>query len=424
MVKHNMEKPHVCIVGGGVIGIACAHYLLSYGYQVTLVDKQSLGQEASKGNCGFIHHHSHVLPLAQPGVILTVLKMMLTHGWNAPVYIQPQILFSIRNWLWQFYRNCSSEMLHQNVMARVALLNSSCQLYRELLRSQKFAYRWHEKGSLIVFENQAQLEQARVEHESLHQEFGLEYQWLNGETLLDVEPNLKSNLAGGIYFASDAHLQPDLLIKAWIDVLKQNGVVIRENCNVEELICENGQAQSIITSSGKISADHFVFATGAFTSQLQDKLQCELPILPGKGYSLSLSYSSSKPTIPIVFPEKNMAITPMDDYLRLGSIMELVGYNKKLHERRFSQLKSSIGIYYKNLQHETVVEKWCGLRPMTPDGVPYIGACPSMKNVFVAAGHNMEGLTLAPATGKLIAEMIADEKPHVDPVPYRIGRNK
>ena len=205
--------------------------------------------------------------------------------------------------------------------------------------------------------------------------------------------------------------------------MKQQGVAIREYCAAQNLIEQTGQAIAMQTNTDTITADYFIFATGTFTPQMLKQLHCTLSLQPGKGYSISLAYSTLKPVLPMAFPEHNVVITPMDEFYRLGSILEFVGYDKTLTPQRFELLKRSVKEYLKHFPEDTVIEKWCGLRGMTPDGVPYIGTCPKFPNVFVAAGHNMDGITMAPATGKLIAELIADEKPHLDLEPYRLDRH-
>lgn len=211
-------------------------------------------------------------------------------------------------------------------------------------------------------------------------------------------------------------------MSSWHLVLQTKGVGIRENCEVQGWVQENGRARAVRTSQGELPADAFVVATGALAPLLQQHLGCKLPIQPGKGYSITMPRPAKCPAIPLIFEEHRVAITPMQSGYRIGSTMEFAGYDTSLNRRRLDALKAGATHYLQEPYCEPTVEEWYGWRPMTYDGKPIIDRSPAMNNVLVAAGHNMLGLSMAPGTGRLVAEILDGDKPHLDPTPYSLAR--
>jgi D-amino-acid dehydrogenase len=200
--------------------------------------------------------------------------------------------------------------------------------------------------------------------------------------------------------------------------LLASGVAIQEECSATSLVRENGRARAIQTSGGEIEADAFIVAAGALAPDWQRELGCRLPIQPGKGYSVTMPRPSRCPAVPMIFEEHRVAVTPFRSGYRLGSTMEFAGYDSTIRPQRIELLKSAARQYLHEPLAEPVQEEWCGWRPMTPDSLPIIGPSPALANVWIAAGHNMLGLSMAPATGRLAAEMISEEQPHLDVKPY------
>jgi len=171
-----------------------------------------------------------------------------------------------------------------------------------------------------------------------------------------------------------------------------------------------------------MSADAFVVAAGAWTPLLNIDLGCRIPIQPGKGYSITMPRPKSCPRIPLIFEEHLVAVTPMQTGYRLGSIMEFAGYDTSLRQSRLDLLRAGASHYLQEPIAEPILESWYGWRPMTYDSIPIIGPSPALPNIYLAVGHNMLGLSMAPATGKLIAELLNEQKPHIDPAPYSPAR--
>jgi D-amino-acid dehydrogenase len=169
-------------------------------------------------------------------------------------------------------------------------------------------------------------------------------------------------------------------------------------------------------------ADAFVVATGAWTPLMNEELGCRVPIQPGKGYSMTMKRPNICPGIPLIFPETKVAVTPWGSGYRLGSMMEFAGYDESLREERLALLKRGAEGFLREPWTEEVEEKWFGWRPMTVDGVPIIDLAPAMKNVVIAAGHNMIGMSTGPGTGRLVGEMMSGGTTFIDRRPYSLAR--
>jgi D-amino-acid dehydrogenase len=412
-------KRHVIIVGGGVIGTACAHYLVRTGFRVTVLDADRMGQACSHGNCGLVCP-SHVLPLAEPGAIRSALKAMLSP--DAPFSIRPRVDLRLWSWLWHFAWRCNHRDMLDAGQAIQAILESSLVEYQRLVEGERIECEWQRRGLLFVYRSPTALESYATTNDLLSETFHAPARKLAVEELLALEPSLKTDVAGGWYYDHDAHLRPDKLLRSWRDHLQASGVEFREQVQVHGFDHADGKASVARTSQGTFVADEFIVATGATTPFLEQELGCRIPIQPGKGYSLTMPRPADCPQIPMIFPEHRVAVTPMASGYRLGSIMEFAGYDSSIQPERLALLKTAAACYLREPWCDPVEEVWYGWRPMTWDSLPIIDRSPRAANVWVAAGHNMLGLSMAPATGKLVAELVAGIPPHIDPRPYRISR--
>jgi D-amino-acid dehydrogenase len=414
-----MSSGRVIVIGGGVVGAACAYYLARSGWQVTILEKGEFGKGCSHGNCGFVCP-SHVLPLATPGAIGQSLKSMLTK--DSPFYIKPRFDLSLWTWLWRFARRCNSHDMMASGRAIQALLNSSRALYGELMSNESFDCEWETRGLLFVFRGRKEMEHYAETDRLLRDSFNMPAVRYDGEAARELEPALKPGMAGGWHYTTDAHLRPDKLMSSWRRVLQGHGVAISERCELSGFVNADLRARGIRTSQGEMAADAFVVATGAWTPLLNQYLGCKIPIQPGKGYSITMPRPAKCPTIPLIFEEHRVAVTPMQSGYRLGSTMEFAGYDATLNRRRLDLLKAGAGHYLDEPYGEPVEEEWFGWRPMTPDSVPIIDRSPAYANVLIAAGHNMLGVSMSPATGRLVAELLGEQRTHIDPRPYGLAR--
>jgi D-amino-acid dehydrogenase len=240
--------------------------------------------------------------------------------------------------------------------------------------------------------------------------------------LLNLEPALKPGCAGAWHYLTDGHLRPDKLMLAWRRVLEGLHVEIREDCELRDFVAEGRIARRLITNKGELAADQVVVATGAWSPRLKHLLKSPIAIEPGKGYSLTMARPAVCPRYPLIFEEHRVAITPLPSAYRIGSTMEFAGYDDTLNPDRLSLLREGASLYLREPLAEPVLECWYGWRPMTPDSMPFIGRMPAFDNLYLAAGHGMLGVSMSPATGKLIAELIDGKATHVDPEPFWVGR--
>jgi D-amino-acid dehydrogenase len=414
-----MNSSKAIVVGGGIIGTACAWYLSRSGWRVTIVEKGAFGQGCSHGNCGFICP-SHVLPLAGPGAVGMALRSLFRK--DSPFYIKPRFDPALWRWLAHFARRCNHADMLRSGRAIQALLNSARSLYDELIRDESLDCEWQARGMLFIFRTPARMEHHAETVAMLQEKFGLAARRLDGSALIELEPALKPGLAGAWHFPSDAHLRPDKLLSSWRKALESRGVTIRENCEVRGFLRDGKLARGLETSQGNMPAEAIVVAAGAWTPFLSRHLGCRVPIQPGKGYSITMARPRRCPTYPLIFEEDRVAVTPMATGYRLGSTMEFAGYDATLNRRRLDILRRAAPLYLHEPFGEPIEEEWFGWRPMTWDSLPIIDHSPPMENVLIAAGHNMLGVATAPATGKLVAELLGRQTPHLDPEPYRLRR--
>lgn len=410
----------VIIVGGGVVGAACAYYLHKAGAEVTVIDQHQFGRACSHANCGFISP-SHILPLCQPGAIRASLPLLLRR--NSPFTVKWRLDFELLRWFWRFARQCNQQQMLQAGAARQALLNSSRELYQSLIDSGELSdCDFEARGLLFVFDSKKQFDHHAEVDRLLQREFGLAAKPFAGEEFNALEPALRTGFGGGWLYECDAHLRPDKLMTAWKQRLQAAGVELIEHCEFQSLTVTEGSIRSIETSQGAMAADQVVFATGAWTGRMQAQLKAKLPIQPGKGYSITMPRPSVCPRYPLIFEEHRVAITPWQSGYRIGSTMEFAGFDPSIRQARLDLLMDGARHYLREPIAEPIQETWYGWRPMSADGVPIIGRLPKFKNAWVASGHSMLGLSMGTATGKLIAELLTNQTPHVDPQPYRSER--
>jgi D-amino-acid dehydrogenase len=409
----------VAVIGGGVIGACAAYYLARAGFRITVLDRGRFGAACSHANCGFICP-SHVLPLAAPGAIWSTLKTLFQR--NSPLKVRPGVAIRNLGWFLRFAGRCNGRDMLAAGRAIQALLNSSRTLFDDLLRDERLECEWETRGLLFVFRTAEPFEHYAGVDDLLRREFALGARRFDSAELAALEPALKPGMAGGYLYETDAHLRPDRLMGELKRILIERGVEVREHSDVTGFIREQAIAKAVRTTGGDVEAEHFVVATGAWTPLLNRELGCRVPILPGKGYSITMPRPALCPTHPMIFEEHRVAVTPFATGYRLGSTMEFAGYDESLNRSRLSILTEAATVYLKDPLAEPVEEEWWGWRPMTFDGLPVIDRSPAMRNVLIAAGHNMLGLSMATATGRLVAEMIGGAKPHIDPAPYSLTR--
>lgn len=413
------DKLDAIIVGGGAIGCGSAYYLAKQGLKVRVVEADRIGAACSHGNCGYICP-SHAMPLTAPGAIAKTIGTALNP--NAALYIKPRLDPGLWSWLARFAGRCRTGPMMQAAAARNALLASSMALYRGLLASEPIDVEWDDRGLLFVFKSAKEFDEYGHSVEIAKREFGVRFDAYEGPRLTELEPALKPELAGGWHCPTDAHLRPDRLIAAMRGLLTDLGVELVEGVRVERFHGGQGEATSLATSAGEMQAKTYVLTTGAEAPHFAAQLGCKLPIQPGKGYSITMPRQDNGPVTPMILEESHVAVTPWASGLRIGSTMEFVGYDRRINPRRIELFKRAAAEHFVEAPTGPVEEEWFGWRPMTYDEIPCIGPAPKLRNVIVAAGHGMIGMSTMTGTGKLVSDLATGATPHIDPAPYSLER--
>jgi D-amino-acid dehydrogenase len=413
-----MKPVDVLIVGGGAIGLACAHYLVRAGREVCVIERDTVGSGASHGNCGLVVA-SYLLPLCVPGAVRKELPGLLRPG--SPLYVKPALDPGLLAWLLRFAGRCRGRFVQDAVRARERLLTSSDRLFQELFRDHALEAEYERRGLLVVCRTEQAMRGYEAKNEALRP-FGHAAAPLVGGALRALEPALREDVFGAWYHSTDSHLRPDRLMQSWKQLLAGCGVRIEENCRLERFRRHEGRVAAAVTSRGEFAAADVVLAAGAWSAPIAAELGLRLPLQPGKGYSVTMARPAVCPRIPCSFAERRVVATPWPSGYRLGGTMEFSGFGTALDPRRLAALTAAAGEYLTDPVGQPVVERWAGLRPMTYDDLPVIGRAPRLRNLTLATGHGMLGITTAPATGRLVAEIICGREPHIDARPFRPDR--
>jgi D-amino-acid dehydrogenase len=408
-------RSDVIIIGGGVVGLACANALLDAGRSVTVLERETVGCGASRGNCGLITP-SHALPLNRPGMVRKVLKWIGKA--DAPILLRPRLSWEAVTWGLRFMRNCRPERMLSSLLGRAALLEVSRDMYSAWIAAEEIACEWEELGLLEVFATDAGQAEADEIYGQL-EEHGLVSERLDRAALLEHEAALRDDLTGARLWARDAHLRPDRLVDEFERRVREKGAVIEENCPVDDVLTEGGSVSAVVTAAGAREAGHFVLACGAWSPKLGRAFGVKLPVQPGKGYAITAERPDPCPRYPLLLREANMGVTPWPSGLRLAGTMEFAGFDGRLRRARVEALRAGATRYLKQ-PPPAGGEEWFGYRPMSPDELPIIDMLKT--NAVVATGHGMMGVSMAPATARLVAELVTGAEPFVDPAPYRADR--
>jgi D-amino-acid dehydrogenase len=413
------DRQSAIVIGGGIIGCSAAYYLAKDGWQVTLLEQNRIGSGCSHGNCGFICP-SHVLPLTMAGAAWNTIKTMFRK--DSALHVKLRWDPAFWAWLLRFALQCRQRNFLKTAAARHALLASSMKLYRQLGQDESLDAEWQDRGLLLVYKSAQDFAAGEMVANLVRNEFGILAVRYEGEELQKIEPALRPSMAGGWHYPGDSHVRPDRLMASLAILLKSRGVDLREKVSVTEIKADGAHSCTVQTSDGHLWAGLLVLAAGAETPFLARQLGCRIPIQPGKGYSITMPRPERAPSIPIIFHDYHVAVTPWANDIRIGSTMEFTGYDRTINQRRIDLFRRTAMENLVDFSCQQIQETWYGWRPMTYDELPCIGRIPAARNVIVAAGHGMIGMASGPATGKLIAEIASGSNPHIDPAPYALSR--
>lgn len=409
----------VVILGGGVIGLFSAYYLSKAGHNVTVLDRQKLGA-SSTGNAGMIVP-SHVTPLAAPGMISKGVRWMFNS--KSPFYVKPRWNSDLFSWGWKFYRSANQNHVNNSTKALRDISLLSKKLYQELAHtSSDFEYK--EKGLLMLYQSE-KVGYEELEAAKIAKDLGLEVEVYDSAGLSALNYGPKTNVSGAILYKSDAHLQPNKLMAFLRSELEDMGVKVVEESNIRTIETSNGRVIKVITEDQGFKADEFVIAAGAWSKEPAKLVGESIKLLPGKGYSFTVPKMDNAPTIPTILCEGKVAVTAFQDQIRFGGTMEITHVkDQKINRNRVEGIVNTINSFYPEINVKMPEKKdiWMGYRPCSPTGLPYIGRSADYSNLTIATGHGMMGLSLGPATGYLVKEIIEEDTPSVDISPYNLQR--
>ena len=403
----------VIVLGSGVIGVTSAYYLAKQGAEVTVLDRQAgPAEETSFGNAGQISP-GYSTPWAAPGIPFKAVKWMFQH--HAPLAVQLDGSMWQLQWMMQMLKNCGADQyaVNKERMVRVAEYSRDC--LRTLRDETGIRYENRSKGTLQIFRKESQLDAVQRDIEVL-KETGVEFELLDRESLGRVEPALaevKDNLVGGLHLPNDETGDCYLFTNALATEAKVMGVDFQFNQNVEKLIVEGGEIKGVLVNGKVLTADRYVLAFGSYSRDFLKPLNLDLPVYPVKGYSLTVPIvdPSHAPQSTVLDETYKIAITRFDQRIRVGGMAELSGFNLGLNEDRRGTLEMVTRDLFPGGDLEQA-SFWTGLRPMTPDSTPIIGAT-QYKNLFLNTGHGTLGWTMACGSGKLISDLVLGHTPEI-----------
>ena len=399
------------IVGGGIVGLCVAYYCSHKGHRVTLIERGGPERDGcSFANAGMLVA-SHVVPLASPGMVQLGLKWM----WNAesPFYVKPRLSADLLDWGWKFYRAASQAHVERAAPRLRDLHLASRACFKEWAALWGNEFGLTEQGLLMLCNTERGLEE-EVNNATRARQLGIPAEVLTPRATAELEPNIRMAIAGSVYFAQDCHLTPGLLMAALTREVERAGVKVTYGTEVSGWRSKGTRIEAVQTNRadvGELSADEYVVCAGVWSTHIVRDLGLRIPMQAGKGYSLTLETPAWLPRVCAILSEARVAVTPMGTALRFGGTMELTGLDETVNAARLQGIVNSVARYYPDVTpaHFERATVRSGLRPCSPDGLPFVGRVSRLANLSVATGHAMMGVSLGPITGKLMAEILSDE---------------
>jgi D-amino-acid dehydrogenase len=399
-------KSEVVVIGGGIVGLSSAYYLAKAGFSVVVLEKSNDASACSYGNAGFIAP-SHFIPLSAPGIISKGLRWMLNP--ESPFYIKPRLSLPLAKWGLQFMRHATLKHVNESKKLLADLCVLSLELHQQFAGEEQVPIK--NKGVVMQCLTENCLKQ-EMELAKMAADLGIDAEVLDLDQLNAADPAVAHAGVGGVLFPGDAYMDPKAFMDKMLTSLAELKVEIYTNQEVVKFETENGNISRILTAKNEFEGDEVVLATGSYTPTLAKMLGNTMLLEAGKGYSVDWYNKSVMPELGYILIEARAAITPMNDFVRLAGTMELGGIDLSINPRRVAGYLKSIAAYLPDFQYGKFksLPVWAGLRPCSPDGLPYIGKDNKVKNLTVAAGHAMIGFTLGPATGKLVSQIVGGEQ--------------
>ena len=410
------------IIGGGVIGLFSAYYLNKSGWEVDIIDQGDLSDNCSYGNAGMITP-SHFVPLAAPGMVEQGIRWMFNS--KSPFYVKPSLNPELIGWGLKFLKSATRKHVDRSAGALRDISMMSKKLFQEFEKDSNIEFGLEDKGILMLFKTPKFVEEEKhlAEHAT---NLGLDAQYLSPEECRQLQPGVEMDILGAVHYHCDAHLYPNKLMLGLIRYVENaKGITIYRNTEITKIVHDSGKITSVSSKDKEFKGDAYVVAGGAWSPGIARLAGLKVPLMPGKGYSFMVPQDESKRmTIPSILCEARVAITPMNGSIRYGGTMEVGKINQQINMSRVQGIVESVPRYFPNFKPEMPQQKdiWFGFRPVSPDGIPYIGLSGKYKNLAVATGHAMIGLSLGPATGKIISQVLNGQSTEMNITPFAVDR--
>jgi len=410
------------IIGGGVIGLFSAYYLNKSGWEVDIIDQGDLSDNCSYGNAGMITP-SHFVPLAAPGMVEQGIRWMFNS--KSPFYVKPSLNPELIGWGLKFLKSATRKHVDRSAGALRDISVMSKKLFQEFEKDSNIEFGLEDKGILMLFKTPAFVEEEKhLAEQAIN--LGLDAQYLSPDECRQLQPGVEMDILGAVHYHCDAHLYPNKLMRGLIKYVENaKGITIYRNTEITKIVHETGKIISVNNKDKEFKGDAYVVAGGAWSPGIARLAGLKVPLMPGKGYSFMVPQEESKRmTIPSILCEARVAITPMNGSIRYGGTMEVGKINKQINMNRVQGIVESVPKYFPNFKPEMPQQKdiWFGFRPVSPDGMPYIGLSNKYQNLAVATGHAMIGLSLGPATGKIISEVLNGQSNGMNITPFAVDR--
>ena len=413
----------ILVLGGGVIGVTTAYYLARAGHEVEVIDRrQGPGMETSFANAGQVSP-GYASPWAGPGVPLKAIKWLtMRHG---PLVVRPVMDPQMWWWLFAMLRNCTSKRYAVNKSLMLPIAQYSLECLRTLRAETGIGYDERSRGTLQLFRTQQQVDDMSKDVAVLSQ-LGISFEALDRRGCLVAEPGLaraNANIIGGLRLPDDETGDCQIFTAKLADLAEQLGVRFTYGTDVQKIIRDGSRVNSIVTSGGRKNADAYVVALGSRSASVLRPLGLRIPVYPVKGYSLTapITDAEAAPVSTVMDETYKTAITRLGNRVRVGGTAELAGYDFELRPSRREALEHSARTLFPGSCDLEQASFWCGLRPMTPDGPPVIGATP-IDGLFLNTGHGTLGWTMACGSGRLLADIIGKRPTEIDVGGLGMGR--
>ena len=413
----------VLVLGAGVVGITSAYYLAKAGHEVEVVDRQDgAGMETSFANAGQVSP-GYSSPWAAPGVPFKALKWLMMR--HRPFVIWPRADARLGWWLAQMLANCTEPAYRTNKIRMVRLAEYSRDVLRALRAETGIEYDHRERGTLQLFRTQKQIDHIHSDTAVL-EEFAVPFEVLDARGCIRVEPALarvENKFVGGLRLPGDETGDAHLFTQRLAKLAESIGVRFRYGVRIERLRAGPGGIAGVETDAGVLTADRYVVALGSYSAALLWPFGMRLPVYPVKGYSLTLPITN-EPAAPVstVMDETfKIGITRLGERIRVGGTAELVGFSRRLRAPRRRTLEHSVRDLFPEGGDLSKAKFWTGLRPMTPDGTPIVGAT-SLPNLFTNTGHGTLGWTMSCGSARVLADLVSGRNPDIESADLALAR--